>query len=82
MVDKNYIGGKYTKRDLHILFEDEKCEEIEDRDFWDILVENRIFKSRGDCKRNCKYPKEIPWGWAERIIGKLRHKICIWNPTE
>ena len=48
----------------------------------DLLMALDVFKSRTQCKKNWKGPWEIPAGFSEFIVGKLRKSLAIWNPTE
>lgn len=48
--------------------------------FADIMVKFAIFPSKGQAKKN-GWDKPIPPGWSEWVIGKLKHKLWIWNPS-
>lgn len=50
-------------------------------DIWDLLLMLGAFPSRGQAKKNWKGPKQIPDGWSEFYVGKIRRHLCIWNPT-
>jgi len=39
-----------------------------------------IFKSSSEAMRN-GWDKDIPPGWTQIIIGKLRNRIYIWKPS-
>ena len=49
-------------------------------DMFDLLVMLGAFSSKGQAKKNWKGVKDIPFGWSEFIIGKLKRQLCIWNP--
>lgn len=54
-------------------------------DMYDILVEEGLFKSKGDAKRNWnKTGKEIPSGFTlfERLGKKKNKSVCIHNFKE
>jgi len=50
-------------------------------DMFDILVQTGIFASKSQARKSGR-DKEIPEGFTDMIIGKLRKRICIFNPTE
>jgi hypothetical protein len=50
-----------------------------DKDIFDLLVLLGAFSSKGQAKKN--FPiKEIPKGWSEFFVGKLKRHLCIWSP--
>lgn len=49
-------------------------------DMWDIFIKYGVMKSRGECKRNKKI-RDIPDGYSETKIGKLRNMFYIIKPT-
>lgn len=49
--------------------------------FPDILVSLGIFPSKGQARKN-GWDKEIPEGWTDITIGKLKHRICILKLTK
>lgn len=62
----------------------EQDEIVEIEDHWimaHVLSEVGIFPSVGQARKN-GWNKPIPDGWTQLTVGKLKHIICIWNPTE
>lgn len=47
----------------------------------DLLMEIGAFKSRGQAKKNWKNSIDIPSGWSEFFIGKVKRHLCIWKPS-
>jgi hypothetical protein len=48
----------------------------------DLLVQTGIFSSKGEAKRNgWKDKKDIPNGFSETTVGKLKHCLTILNVT-
>jgi hypothetical protein len=45
-----------------------------------LLAYFEIFPSVGQAKKN-GWDRPIPNGWSEWKIGKLNHKLWIWNPA-
>ena len=48
----------------------------------DLLMEVGCFASRQQARKNWKGPISIPPGFSEFTVGKKRHRLTIWNPTE
>lgn len=46
---------------------------------WDVLVKCGIFQSKSQARKDVKWKdqSEIPNGWNEFVVGKLKHKIYI-----
>ena len=61
---------------------DEEVKRIKNISIFDLLVELGAFISKGQARKNWKGPSKIPDGWSEFIVGKLKRKLCIWNPKE
>lgn len=53
----------------------------EEVDIFDLLVKLGAFPSKSQARKNWKGPTEIPQGWSEFTIGKMKRKLCIWNPS-
>ncbi len=51
-------------------------------DMFDILVETELFCSKSEARKNWKRTgKDIPEGFTDiKNIGKLHHRLTIWNP--
>jgi hypothetical protein len=47
---------------------------------FDLLVKLGSFKSKGQARKNWRFGKDIPSGWSEFKIGKLKRHLSIWNP--
>lgn len=47
-----------------------------------LLVMLGSFPSISQAKKNWKGPAEIPNGFTDVFVGKLRRRLVIWNPTE
>lgn len=47
----------------------------------DLMVHYGIFPSKGQA-RKAGFGGEIPGGFSDVTVGKLRHRFWIWNPTE
>jgi hypothetical protein len=52
-------------------------------DMWDLLAHLKLFPSKSQARKdqNWKHVLEIPKGFNEFTIGKLKHKIFIFNPS-
>ena len=50
-------------------------------DIFVILIMLGSFSSRSQAKKNWKHGFDIPPGWSEFWIGKVKRHLCIWNPT-
>lgn len=46
---------------------------------FDVLAQAGIFSSKSDARKNWKGVVEIPWGWSEFTVGKLKHQVFIWK---
>lgn len=46
----------------------------------DILVQECIFPSRTQVKNN-HWDKDIPNGFSEITIGRLKHQLTFWKPS-
>lgn len=46
-----------------------------------IMHQVGIFPSVGQARKN-NWDKPIPDGFWMKNVGKLKHEVCIWNPTE
>lgn len=44
---------------------------------FDVLAYAGVFSSKTEARKNWKGPVEIPLGFSEFTIGKLKHKITI-----
>jgi hypothetical protein len=53
-----------------------------DTDIFDLLVLIGSFKSKTQAKKNWNGPKEIPYGFSEFCIGKIKRHLTIWNTVE
>ena len=51
------------------------------KDMFDILVMAECFSSKGQARKSwTKTGAEIPKGWSEFFVGKLKKHLAIWNP--
>jgi len=50
-------------------------------DMYDLLVMVGVFKSKGDARKNWHGVRDIPGGWSEYKVGKLKKELCVWNPA-
>lgn len=85
-IDKNFIvqNGNVLDGDKEALFGDEPVEFIPpSTTMFDILVVSGIFPSKSQARKNWTRTGEtIPDGFSSfERIGKLKHRIHIWNPT-
>ena len=53
----------------------------EETDMLDILVKCEIFSSKSQARKSGK-SKDIPEGFTDLTIGKLKKKICIFKANE
>ena len=53
-------------------------------DMFDILVMAGLFRSKSEARKNWKRTgKDVPEGFTDiERIGKLKHRLTIWNPKE
>ena len=69
---------------VELLFNDDLNVEIlpNDWDMFDILVETGLFRSKSEARKNWKRTgKDIPEGFTDlENLGKLNHRITIFNP--
>ena len=49
---------------------------------FDVLAQAGIFSSKSDARKNWKGVVEIPWGWSEFTVGKLKHQVFIMKPFD
>lgn len=71
--------------DRELLFPDDEMVHIfdqEQKDIFDLLIILGAFPSKSQARKNWNGPKEIPEGWSEFFVGKLKRHLCIWNPSE
>lgn len=62
----------------------EQDEIIEIQEHWsmaNIMHEVGIFPSVGQARKN-GWNHPVPDGFWFKDVGKLKHEVCIWNPTE
>jgi hypothetical protein len=45
----------------------------------DVLVIANIFSSKSEARKNWRGPVEIPWGFSERLVGKMKAQITIFK---
>ena len=86
MIDMDIIIGKALLGDVDLFFgplsPGEFVEELkEDTTMPDILVHCGIFPSKSQARKNGwnKERLEVPSGFSQFTIGKLKHKITILN---
>jgi hypothetical protein len=48
----------------------------------DVLATAKIFASKGETRKNWKGPLEIPFGFSEFTVGKLKHRVTILKKKE
>ena len=79
------VDNEHSRRSDAELFFGQTPEEVfwldESKDLWDILVICGLFPSRSQARKNGR-AKEIPSGWTDQRMGKLKHRICILNVQE
>lgn len=67
------------------LFNDEHVNHIQEGapfDMFDLLVVLGVFPSKGQARKNWKATgKDFPPGFNHFVIGKMKHKVWIWNPV-
>ncbi len=73
-------NGNHIPRDIEIFFdpEDNVVFLPNGTMLSDILVWAGIFPSRNQARKNGFH--ELPEGWMDRKIGKLKTRFCILNP--
>lgn len=69
------------EEDKHLFFGEEEVIFLRQENMIDILVMCDIFKSKNDAKRNWKGPIDIPEGFNQFTVGKLKTVISVLNPT-
>jgi len=76
------INNGHSRRSDAELFFGQSPEDViwldGDKDMWDILVIAGVFPSRTQARKNGR-AREIPEGWTDQRMGKLKHRICILN---
>ena len=81
-------NGNSDPRDLWIFANDNGMNDEEVMvisttfDIFDLLLMLKAFLSKGQARKNWKHGDRIPDGWSEFKVGKFKHCLCIWNPTE
>lgn len=78
----NFIvaNGGEDERLQRLLFGDEPVEFIgPETTMPELLVRCEFFKSKSDARRNGWSP-ELPQGFFDETIGKLKRRLTIWNP--
>lgn len=82
VIDNNFFRSRpdeENKSFINLLFNNEGIEYLDNKkDFLDILIEYNFFPSRNQAFKN-GFKKEIPKGYNEFIIGKLKRKIFLYN---
>jgi len=81
-VDRNFIidTGLQTDADFRVLFDGEPVEiRPVGTTLADLLVECGIFPSKSQARKNGYL--ELPTGWTDLTIGKLKNRVCVWWPT-
>jgi hypothetical protein len=74
-------NGNVWESDKEILFGDEEVLVISpDVSIFDLLITLGSFTSKSQARKNWKHGREIPLGWSEFWIGKVKRQLCIWNP--
>lgn len=79
-------NGNAKQSDAHLFFADNKGNKPKifwvprETDMLDLLVQTGIFTSKGEAKRNgWKDKRNIPEGFSETTVGKLKHCLTILN---
>lgn len=83
-IDVNITVGSFVRPEDSELFSGEQINRHymrTDINIANILRDMGIFKSTTQA-RNSGWNKIVPDGWTDVTIGKLKNRICIWNPTE
>lgn len=86
-IDQNFAVDNMclSTKDSELFFQDEPVVLLPTTStMLDILVSLGIFPSKGQAKKNGWEGEKakIPPGFSEHVIGKLKHRITILNPTE
>ena len=74
-------NGRLLPGDSALLFGDEEVVIVRDADMYDLLVMLGSFKSRSEARKNWRGVRDIPSGWSEYRVGRLKKELCIWNPV-
>jgi len=53
-----------------------------DTSIFDLLIIMGSFQSKSQAKKNWKHGKDVPPGFNEFYVGKVKRHLSIWNPTE
>ena len=84
MSDFNFLvkNGREEETDARLFFDNEEVIPIStNKNMYDILVMTNIFSSKSQARKNwAKTGANIPEGFSDFIVGKLKHRICILNP--
>lgn len=80
--DKNFIVNKegFVGDEQALFFDNEPIEFVPNT--WtmiDLLVHVGLFPSKGQARKNWKQETEIPEGFSQFVVGKLKNKITILN---
>lgn len=94
-VDVNIIinNDKLLPTDQELIFGDEAAMVLPgSATLLDVLVATKVFSSKGQARKTGfiyledeKLPAIItplPTGFSEFLVGKVKHLITVWNPTE
>lgn len=81
-------NGHVSKDDLGLFFSHELFGPVFDvsvvppgTSIYVLLIQLGSFTSLGQAKKNWNGPREIPEGFSEFTVGKLRRKLYILNPV-
>lgn len=90
-IDRNFISGGWVRDEDWISFFGDMTGKLPEGEtygvldenwrFPDLLVSLGIFPSKGQARKN-GWDKDIPEGWTDITIGKLKHRICILKRTK
>jgi hypothetical protein len=89
-IDVNILIGAVSEQDKICFFGDDEGiipvgEIFLERDlstrFPELLADLGLFPSRGQARKN-GWDKDIPEGWTDLTIGKLKNRVCILKRTE
>lgn len=80
-INRNYYIGKgVTERDKEILFSGETSDALsETKNYPQLLSDLGIFKSKSQARQSGW--NEIPEGWSDITVGKMKNRICIIKVT-
>lgn len=76
VIDTGFIGPDLTE----VIYGDELCAIMPANTRWSDLLVPTIFASKNQCRKAGF--DEIPFGYNEFVIGKMRARFYIWKPSD